>query len=622
MNTRADKTLENKSQASANSLLKQQSGSESTFLLVDNRPEAIAQRKLRGTNNNSHVQQLKAYQEIAKNSPQVKQLRAYQAMADSFISQSAQRKESIEEETLEGKFEPIREKIGIASNQPIQRYLIVGTDDLTRWYKEKWQSYTGQLDQEARTTADLNVLITQVAIQMVASLNSANPVENQMILDIKADAGGLLRRQITKWIEEKPGAAGASAKSHPVFGRKSQTRAYENFKDLAFALLGWVKAKPGRRQEKALANRAQTGDASDAIGYHLDSALIKIREWVNGHARSLQISADLGTPAPVAGHSWNIYQNYFNNVAGLGARTTLPARYLDVLNNPQNYDVREKTGILHDIMHYFMEKYSVDNTINLVDNVGGLSATVPDPTHASGMKREVYARPENTQIRDNQKDAQGLVKPEAMPGSLAVDPKIKVSKEEQHDSYKLARSKGLPMYGRHSFTAARMMRMVQQSGGTPTEISAIAWSIMSYWRNNYDHRSIPYHTLHEIMDFLPEFGGTYDVNNPHAGIDLFTNAGLIQSLHTSILAAPNKRDIDKLVATDTPVNNAAWFLSNHALWANADVMNFLSTTVLPDGDFMTLNRVHLQQFFNYNVHTRHLKTLIPVARRNYVDGRI
>jgi hypothetical protein len=622
LNTRADKTLENKSQASANSLLKQQSGSESTFLLVDNRPEAIAQRKLRGTNNNSHVQQLKAYQEIAKNSPQVKQLRAYQAMADSFISQSAQRKESIEEETLEGKFEPIREKIGIASNQPIQRYLIVGTDDLTRWYKEKWQSYTGQLDQEARTTADLNVLITQVAIQMVASLNSANPVENQMILDIKADAGGLLRRQITKWIEEKPGAAGASAKSHPVFGRKSQTRAYENFKDLAFALLGWVKAKPGRRQEKALANRAQTGDASDAIGYHLDSALIKIREWVNGHARSLQISADLGTPAPVAGHSWNIYQNYFNNVAGLGARTTLPARYLDVLNNPQNYDVREKTGILHDIMHYFMEKYSVDNTINLVDNVGGLSATVPDPTHASGMKREVYARPENTQIRDNQKDAQGLVKPEAMPGSLAVDPKIKVSKEEQHDSYKLARSKGLPMYGRHSFTAARMMRMVQQSGGTPTEISAIAWSIMSYWRNNYDHRSIPYHTLHEIMDFLPEFGGTYDVNNPHAGIDLFTNAGLIQSLHTSILAAPNKRDIDKLVATDTPVNNAAWFLSNHALWANADVMNFLSTTVLPDGDFMTLNRVHLQQFFNYNVHTRHLKTLIPVARRNYVDGRI
>lgn len=622
MNTRADKTLENKSQASANSLLKQQSSSESTFLLVDNRPEAIAQRKLRGTNNNSHVQQLKAYQEIAKNSPQVKQLRAYQAMADSFISQSAQRKESIEEETLEGKFEPIREKIGIASNQPIQRYLIVGTDDLTRWYKEKWQSYTGQLDQEARTTADLNVLITQVAIQMVASLNSANPVENQMILDIKADAGGLLRRQITKWIEEKPGAAGASAKSHPVFGRKSQTRAYENFKDLAFALLGWVKAKPGRRQEKALANRAQTGDASDAIGYHLDSALIKIREWVNGHARSLQISADLGTPAPVAGHSWNIYQNYFNNVAGLGARTTLPARYLDVLNNPQNYDVREKTGILHDIMHYFMEKYSVDNTINLVDNVGGLSATVPDPIHASGMKREVYARPENTQIRDNQKDAQGLVKPEAMPGSLAVDPKIKVSKEEQHDSYKLARSKGLPMYGRHSFTAARMMRMVQQSGGTPTEISAIAWSIMSYWRNNYDHRSIPYHTLHEIMDFLPEFGGTYDVNNPHAGIDLFTNAGLIQSLHTSILAAPNKRDIDKLVATDTPVNNAAWFLSNHALWANADVMNFLSTTVLPDGDFMTLNRVHLQQFFNYNVHTRHLKTLIPVARRNYVDGRI
>lgn len=46
MNTRADKTQENKSQAAANSLTKQKSNGNATFQFVDNRPETITQRKL------------------------------------------------------------------------------------------------------------------------------------------------------------------------------------------------------------------------------------------------------------------------------------------------------------------------------------------------------------------------------------------------------------------------------------------------------------------------------------------------------------------------------------------------------------------------------------------------
>jgi hypothetical protein len=92
MNTYTDKTQENKSQAVANSSPKLQSNGESSFQFVDNRPEAIAQRKL---------------QEVINNSPQVKQLRDCQAMANSF---TVQRKENIEEETLQGKFEPIQRK--------------------------------------------------------------------------------------------------------------------------------------------------------------------------------------------------------------------------------------------------------------------------------------------------------------------------------------------------------------------------------------------------------------------------------------------------------------------------------------------------------------------------------
>ena len=88
MNTHADKTPKNKSQAVANSLPKLQSNGENTFQFVDNRPEAMTQRKLQEAIINSpKVQQLKAYQEMANNSPQIKQLRAYLAMADNNASQ-------------------------------------------------------------------------------------------------------------------------------------------------------------------------------------------------------------------------------------------------------------------------------------------------------------------------------------------------------------------------------------------------------------------------------------------------------------------------------------------------------------------------------------------------------
>lgn len=68
MNTYADKKNKNKSQAFANSLTKQKGNNESTFQFEDKRPENIAQRKLQEAVNNSlHVQQLKAYQEMASN---------------------------------------------------------------------------------------------------------------------------------------------------------------------------------------------------------------------------------------------------------------------------------------------------------------------------------------------------------------------------------------------------------------------------------------------------------------------------------------------------------------------------------------------------------------------------
>ncbi|MBA6293763.1 hypothetical protein H4J58_03920 [Colwellia sp. MB3u-70] len=68
MNNHADKTQKNKSQSVANAISQNQSNGKSTFQFLDNRPDAVAQRKL---------------QEVTNNSPQVKQLKTLQNLANS-----------------------------------------------------------------------------------------------------------------------------------------------------------------------------------------------------------------------------------------------------------------------------------------------------------------------------------------------------------------------------------------------------------------------------------------------------------------------------------------------------------------------------------------------------------
>ncbi len=78
MNTHADKTQENKSQSVANAVSQKKSVTESAFQFVDNRPEAITQRRL---------------EEMANYSPQAKQASQLQAMA---VNHSAQQQQPIQ----------------------------------------------------------------------------------------------------------------------------------------------------------------------------------------------------------------------------------------------------------------------------------------------------------------------------------------------------------------------------------------------------------------------------------------------------------------------------------------------------------------------------------------------
>jgi len=91
MHTHAGKTQKNKSQSVANEVAQKQGGNKPTFQFVDNRPEAIAQRKLQDLMNNSpQVKQLKAFQEMANNRPQTKQAAQLKAMMDNYSSRQRQ----------------------------------------------------------------------------------------------------------------------------------------------------------------------------------------------------------------------------------------------------------------------------------------------------------------------------------------------------------------------------------------------------------------------------------------------------------------------------------------------------------------------------------------------------
>jgi hypothetical protein len=88
LNTHADKTTETKSNAVANGMAVQQNMQHETAQLKDNRPEAIAQRKIQeAVNNSTKAKQLKAIKTLVNNSAQVKQLRAVQTIADTKVLQ-------------------------------------------------------------------------------------------------------------------------------------------------------------------------------------------------------------------------------------------------------------------------------------------------------------------------------------------------------------------------------------------------------------------------------------------------------------------------------------------------------------------------------------------------------
>lgn len=359
----------------------------------------------------------------------------------------------------------------------VQRYLIVNNVDHTRAVK--------------LGGANLDARVLQVKNDMEAALGppplfAVGTLENTAYQFIQADAGGLVTRQIRKWIEDRQGARAPESRN-PQFGRKHQARSYPNYHDLALAIYGWVSSKAGRREEKLLANEIY---ASPIVAAHIDTLLGKIRAWIAIQPAHAAITADLAGVTPRGTH-WADYAEWFNYERAADNRP-ITARFYPVLQAPGGYSMRDKIATFHDVMNYFVAGKGTPGA--------GLLTMPPfhafDNTTLAG--RVPHARPNNTVIlRD---PIARTLAPVGLAGGRA-------SLEEQDPGFIYARTHQIPMWARQSFTAARMMRLAEQVGATHDELTATAYSIMAFWRKDYDHRAwLPYHTLHEVMDFRPHFG--------------------------------------------------------------------------------------------------------------------
>jgi hypothetical protein len=359
----------------------------------------------------------------------------------------------------------------------VQRYLKVDTTDYTLRVKQDGE------DVDVETQAALALAIAAVQGNLPGTLENTAHTWLQAN-QVAAEA------QLKKWVQDAKGAGVGG--SHPEFGRKQQARIYQNYHDLALALYGWMSAKQGRRDEKALSNDINN---SPIIEQRIDNVLIKIRTWIKSMGTKTA-NLKIGLKANAATSGWAADYIRWFTARGVPS-TNVPLAPYAVLKDPTAFSLREKVAILHDVMKFFIAGSGTAGDSILQEGAGGGLVPFSDFKATTPTGKQTYTRPTSTIVKRT-----GLLK--------LAGPDSRHSDEETHPSFIYARSQGIPMWARHSYTAARMMRLAQQAGADEAEVAAIGYAIVAFWRIHYDHTSLPYHTLHEVLDFVPHFGTPYN----------------------------------------------------------------------------------------------------------------
>jgi len=327
-----------------------------------------------------------------------------------------------------------------------------------------------------------------------------------------------IKKQLGKWIEDKPGDPRGT---HPDFGRKQQYRIYTNYYDLARALLGWILAKPGRKEEKRLANMVY---GNFTIELRINSLMGKVEEKIktlelllkdpNDPGRYERIVKELSEDKVRGTNSHlGIYQHYFDvelqEEKRLSLKTNIDKNQMRVIQAPFQYSFKDKVVVLHDLMEYF----TIMPNMPVAPAGQGL---LPEPSSDKWMSTTKID--EKTGERTDSSDSRGKLelgeKLEAKLKSQKIK-KTNAMRDESDAGTQLARQHNIPVWSGQSFTAMRMFALAEWAGATQGEMTALAWAIFAFWRKDYDHRvELAYHTLHEVMDIASNFGVKYSLTNP------------------------------------------------------------------------------------------------------------
>ncbi|MBO1414043.1 hypothetical protein [Streptomyces sp. FH025] len=419
---------------------------------------------------------------------------------------------------------------GGPASPPVQRALKVGGEDLTKAAEQD------------------PVTVVHEAFAKVSNVPVFDP---ELKTKINANSAAILK-QLDKWILDDAGnlntppGRNPPSRPHQVFGTKRQDRAYEDYTDLARALVGWVEAKGERHRERETAEAVQD---NPQIEVYLDSLLSKIFFQLDALSRTgglhkngtdvqAEIEKELRTGISTLNNGQlGHYQKYFAGLEQTNPRMPKSAIGFDllgVLQRPRDYSFRDKIIALHDLMEYFggPRKWIADRA--------GMEL-LPEPAPGTNLS--------TTSVNFDGSRATATT-------DRGQRPKLPSTRDENEESTKFARRNRIPVWAGASMTTVRMENLAQWAGASAPEREALGWGIFSFWRLDYDHTfELAYHTLHEVMDMVHNFGVDYNPLDRHRGLNAFTLPNLVADVTRTW------QSIDRMLAelrgqlTDYQANN-------------------------------------------------------------------
>ncbi|MDJ0676718.1 MAG: hypothetical protein QNJ36_15290 [Calothrix sp. MO_167.B42] len=286
MFTHANKTQQNKTTSAASKLAQKQTSGTSSFQLVDNRPEAIAQRKL---------------QEMANNSPQTKQASQLQAFAANHPAQQqqpSQKKASSESGRRVGRVKPTIQMTR-GDDAGLERegdVLEVG-----KHYRVTVSGHKMKFDDIVIITDDKNVPDGYVNVKRATNPKEQGLVKSDHLKKLSLSEG----RQDNSLIGHHTvfRAPGGTPNTRMEVGIGEEVRFQSDITRDWFATSGQLNKKKGRRVQW----KAPDKEGSSEIGFNNS----------DGSKKSIKISTIVPTGISVINKT-NLDDRYPADMAGVG----------------------------------------------------------------------------------------------------------------------------------------------------------------------------------------------------------------------------------------------------------------------------------------------------------------